>query len=473
VRVAASSVVLAVLMAGCALRPIEDDIELGARVAAAMEAEVGLYPDDDVRDYVVGVAERVADKIEAPQFEYRFAVLDQAAPNAFAAPGGWVFVSRGLLATAQSEDELAGVLGHEMTHVEKRHSAEASRPRLLASILALPGNLVGLVLPRVGGLANAPIETVEALRSASYGRGQEAESDRIGLEIAARAGYDPSALAGVLGRMEKVVAEMTGKAAEASYFDTHPPTPSRIGDIHHHAGEVEAAQRSPDARDDEAFLRGLDGLVWGENPARGVFRENRFLDPLLKVGITFPTSWQTVSTAAFAGAARKDGKAAVFFSVPATTPAEASERIKSAKDKLGADGFDVHSDEGFELAGRRMRMIEFHPRSRRDDRLVIQGWTRIGKVYGEFLAVGTKADRDDLVDVIMSLRDLSAVERLSITVTRVRIVEAQAGETVRQLHRRTGSAVSPGMVAALNGLELSSPLQAGQLIKIVREEAFP
>lgn len=452
------------------MRPVEDDIELGARVAAAMEAEVGRYPDADVQAYVRGVAERVAGHIEEPQFEYRFAVLDQAAPNAFAAPGGWVFVSRGLLATAQSEDELAGVLGHEMTHVEKRHSAQASRPRVLTSILALPGNLVGLVLPRVGGLANAPIHTVEALRSASYGRGQESESDRVGMEIAARAGYRPAALAGVLGRMEKVVAEMTGKQAAASYFDTHPPTPTRIGDIHDHAVELEPAARPAAARSDEQYLRGLDGMVWGDNPARGVFRENRFLHPVLGIAVTFPTSWPTVSTAAFAGAAREDGGAAVFFSVPATSSEQVRERIRLAKEKLAADGFEQQSDTSQLRDGFRIRVIEF---AAEDGRVAIQGWSLVGGVYPEFLAVGMSADRDELLEAVLSMRGLTPAEQASVTVTRVRLVEAGAGEPLRALHRRSTSSASLAMTAALNGLTPTSTLDAGQLIKVLREEAFP
>lgn len=471
-RVVVFSLFSALAVSSCAVRPLADDVQIGQRVAAAMEAEVGRYEDDDVQSYVAGIAERVVAQVPDSPFSYRFAVLDQLEPNAFAAPGGWVFVSRGLLAIAQREDELAGVLGHELTHVEHRHSAQASRPRVLGSILSLPGNVLGVVLPRVGALANAPIDTVQALQMASYGRGQESESDRVGQELAAAAGYDPAALGGILARMDRVVAELTGERQRSTYFDTHPPTPSRIGDIRAHADELQASPRPAGALDDESFLRWLDGLVWGPNPARGVFREQRYLAPLLGVGIDFPKGWTTMSTATLVGAAREDGRAAVFFSLVATSADGLRTRIADTKAKMAADGFEERSDEGLRIDGRQLRLAEFGLPDGGGD-VVLQAWTRFGSVYGEFVAAGPAGERDRLLEVIRSLSSLGPAERASITVARLRIVAAEAGETVEALHARCGSSESPAMIAALNGLRPDSRLQRGRLIKIVREEAFP
>ena len=458
-------------MAACALRPAEEDVALGGRIAAAIEAQAGLYADAPLQRYVKGVAQRVAAQLQDSLFEYRFAVADQPEPNAFAAPGGFVFVSRGLLAIANSEDELAGVLGHETTHVEQRHSAELMRPRVLGSILSLPGNVIGLLSPQLGDFANAPVDTLRALQLARYGRGQESESDRVGQQLAAAAGYDPAALAAILDRMKQVVEQLTGQTTTPTYFDTHPPTATRVDDIRVRARELPSAARSPDARDDAAFLQALDGLVWGDNPARGLFRDTRYLAPSLGIAITFPEGWQTSLTASFAGASAPAGETAVVFSVPAKTTAELQQRAATAKATLRADGFELVRDDEIAVDGYGLRLLEY--RSADGSRVVLQGWVALDGAFGEFSAVGAVRDAESLRNVITSMRSLDEAERDSVRVLRIRIVPARAGETLQQLHRRAGGAGSVALHGALNGLPPAATLAAGKLVKVVRSEAFP
>ena len=169
------------------------DEEIGAEVAKQVEAEIGLYQAPVTRDYVRAIGSRLVSHLEDNEFAFRFNIVDQFDPNAFAAPGGWVYVSRGLLVLANSEDELAGVIGHEITHVTERHSAGRQRRGLLGGILKIPGNIVGVVVGKdIGDLINSPLDTIGQISLASYSRGQESEADRLGMRLAAGAATIPS-----------------------------------------------------------------------------------------------------------------------------------------------------------------------------------------------------------------------------------------------------------------------------------------
>src|SRR5213079_3194867 len=156
--------------------------------------------------YLGQVGARLVAAANDARWKFTFKIVDQQESNAFAIPGGRIYVSRGLLALVNREDELAGVLAHEIAHVNERHSTRQQRKGILPGILSLPGNIVGgIVSEDLGAIINAPIDTVGGAWLSRYSRGQESDSDRIGMRTAAKAGYDPSALADILGRLEQVI----------------------------------------------------------------------------------------------------------------------------------------------------------------------------------------------------------------------------------------------------------------------------
>ena len=177
----------------------DSDIEQGAEVAKLVEQQIGLYPMPQTEAYLREVGGRLVAVVNDPRWKFSFQIVDQQEPNAFAIPGGGIYVSRGLLALINREDELAGVLAHEIAHVTQRHSARQQRKGILPGLLSVPGNVVGNVVgENLGALINAPIDTVGGAWLSRYSRGQESESDRIGIRTAAQAGYDPAALADIL-----------------------------------------------------------------------------------------------------------------------------------------------------------------------------------------------------------------------------------------------------------------------------------
>ena len=230
----------------CWVRPRSTTSKQGAEVAKLVEQQIGLYSMPKTEAYLREVGGRLVAAVNDPRWKFSFQIVDQQEPNAFAIPGGGIYVSRGLLALVNREDELAGVLAHEIAHVTQRHSARQQRKGILPGLLSLPGNVVGNVVgENLGALINAPIDTVGGAWLSRYSRGQESESDRIGIRTAAQAGYDPVALADMLRRLEQDVASQTGQERRFSIFDSHPMTETRLKDIHKPRRGLDAGDETP------------------------------------------------------------------------------------------------------------------------------------------------------------------------------------------------------------------------------------
>ncbi len=224
----ASALLLSGLALGCLSTAKET--EIGAEEAKNVAASIGLVQDSALVDYVAAVGARVAAHAKRVDVAYQFFVADAQEPNAFALPGGFIYVTRGLLALVNSEDELAGVLGHEIGHVEARHSLKrvgVASPFAIATGLA--GFAAGIVSPTLGRVVAGTTGAVtEGLVVAPFSRGQERQADAIGLGLAASAGYEPAALSTFLETLGREGELQTGKEESFHFLASHPTTPERV-----------------------------------------------------------------------------------------------------------------------------------------------------------------------------------------------------------------------------------------------------
>jgi predicted Zn-dependent protease len=314
-RTAAAVATIVVGGAGAAhAQSLDVDRTLGAEAAAEVESTYGIVEHEKATAWVAAVGQRLVAGLGPQPFEYSFRLINMTEPNAFAVPAGHVFVAPSLLGLARSEDEVAGLIGHEIIHAHERHSVKRLRRGVLPGLLRVPGAIVGSVVDEsLGKLINAPLSTLTQLRQASYSRGQEEESDRRGAELAAQAGYDPSALASLLERIDTGMEIVTGAASHFSYFDSHPFTPDRARDIRKRAAKLRLADTPPVASGPVEILERLDGLPIGPDPAQGVFQENVFLHPEMGFAIDFPPGWDPVNTASVVGAYEPEKRAQLFL----------------------------------------------------------------------------------------------------------------------------------------------------------------
>ena len=218
---------------GCAAVSPREEQRIGRAEAEEVERTVGLVRDPRLAGYIEAIGRRLVQAAGRADIAWQWNVADEPAPNAFAVPGGWVYVTRGLLALANREDEVAGVLAHEMAHVIERHSVrQAGAATPLAVLFGVPSGILGMVSPTLGGIVGGTGRLVAGLTLAPYSREQEREADRIGVALAARAGWDPGALGEFLGVLERAEAlSGTATPGRQSFFATHPSTPERMATI--------------------------------------------------------------------------------------------------------------------------------------------------------------------------------------------------------------------------------------------------
>jgi predicted Zn-dependent protease len=315
------SSVFALALGACATNPVtgdanfvlmteNDEIELGRANDPKIREQFGTYDDAALQAYVQRVGERVAAHSHRPELVYRFAVLDTPDVNAFALPGGYIYITRGILVYLNSEAELAAVLGHEIGHVTARHSVRqysaATAGQILASLL-LRSQAGQDLFNVIGG----------ALLS-GYGRDHELEADRLGAQYIARTGYDPDAMIEVIGvlknqeEFEKVRAKAEHREPRNYHgvFASHPSADQRLQEVVAEADKDKTDDAARRGRD--AYLEHIDGLVFGDSPRTGVRSGSRFYHRDLDFAVRFPDGWRLENTAE-AVIAHRSGRDAVVI----------------------------------------------------------------------------------------------------------------------------------------------------------------
>lgn len=456
----------ALLLSACVGMPSpEVDRRLGEETAKTVAEDIGLVDDKDLTAYVEAVGRRVAAAVPGKQFAYRFAVVDQAEPNAFAAPGGYIYVSRGLLALTRSEDELAGVLAHEIQHVERRHSVRQMKKEVALGLLALPGVVVGgIVSDDLAALAGKPFEAV----AAGYSRDQEREADTLGQPVAAAAGYDPLAIAAILARMERFIETLTDEKRAPTFFDSHPTTPERVATLTTRAGEIAAAKQPPIAAGEPAYLKRLDGLLVGANPAEGVVQGAVFLHPELGFRLAFPKGWaiENSRAAVAAMAPKKDGVA--VFGIAGKGEAADLPKIAAAFEEKLARKYRTKPKnlEGATAGGMPARAVVVTDASGKEPVHLYFLWIAMrGTVY-QMIGIAPDSQRAVVRGIADSLRPLGEAERASLTELRLRIVPARPGEDLSAVSKRAGGGMAIAPLAAMNGLDAKAKFRGGEPVKV-------
>jgi predicted Zn-dependent protease len=156
------ALLVAVFYSGFAQKNMKFDTEQGAKAAKQVAAQMSVDTVSSTARYVMAVGEKLEDNLDDKMFDYRFHLVDMFEPNAFALPGGYVYVTRGILMLLNNEDQLAGIIGHEIIHAHNRHSYSAAKKSILPTVLKAPGNVIGLVNEDLGKLINAPIEVTSS-----------------------------------------------------------------------------------------------------------------------------------------------------------------------------------------------------------------------------------------------------------------------------------------------------------------------
>lgn len=310
-----ASLLVALLLAGCGSpvrNPVtgqqersvlsEDaEVALGRKEHQQVLQEYAPYDHPRLQAYVSAVGQRLAAQSHRSQLQWHFTVLDSPEVNAFALPGGYVYITRGILAFMESEADLAGVLGHEIGHVTARHGAQRATRQQDASLGVLAAAVLGAVLDSrgAGGVGRAVTDVSQAAAAgyiASYGREQELQADSLGAEYLSRVRFNPANMIDVirvLKNQEEFAADQAraqGRAPPArnSWLASHPSNDQRLAAISQLAQQYRGSW-GDDGR--AAFLQAIEGMRFGDSEQQGLVRGRQFYHPLLGVAITAPAQW--------------------------------------------------------------------------------------------------------------------------------------------------------------------------------------
>ncbi|MGH8119110.1 MAG: M48 family metalloprotease [Gammaproteobacteria bacterium] len=303
-------VLLAPLFTGCAVNPVtgqqdvvlmseEQEIALGRKTHPQVLQQYGVYESQDLQNYVQGVGEKLAARSHRRDLIYRFTVLDSKEVNAFALPGGYIYITRGLMAYLNSEAELAAVLGHEIGHVTARHAVRQYTAAQLANIGAALGAVFVPGMNTAG--ANQLVQLFGTALLRGYGREHELEADQLGAEYLAHVDYDPASMLDVIRTLknqeifETRVAQQEGREPRIYHglFSTHPDNDTRLKEIIGAANKYRTAATTYTGR--ETYIGKINDLIYGDGPKEGILRENGFYHPELGFTLRIPLNWNVTN----------------------------------------------------------------------------------------------------------------------------------------------------------------------------------
>ena len=433
----------------------------------------GAYTEGGIDRYVDAIGQRLASHSELAGQRFTFTVLDDPVVNAFALPGGYVYVTRGLLALAQDEAQLAGVLGHEIGHVTGRHAAQRSTRSTLAGLGSLAATL-GAAALGAGGEAVRSIGQLSQVAAkgtvASFSRSQELEADRLGVRYLGRSGYDPFAQSEFLDLMRaqaSLAARLKGSTKDpnqVSFFSTHPATGERVGEAVRAAQASGIPVNSGAPRNRDAFLRAIDGMTYGDSARQGFVRGQNFYHVPLNFAIAAPPGYDIVNSsdavilklrnadnvgAKFTGAKRETGDMLAYVRRAAG--------VRDGGQRLSINGMPAATVTKSGQGGAFGRLV------------AIDAGDAIYRFL--FVAPGGQAQRydADFHAIANSFRRLNAADRASLRPYRIRIHRVGPGDTVESLAARTPfQNAQVDRFRVLNGLKPGQRLQPGQLVKLVQ-----
>lgn len=335
-----------IALAGCATNPVtgkqdfalmseSDEVEQGRRFHAEILKQYGVYDDPRLQQYVNRIGQKLARQSHRAELQYQFTVLDSPEINAFALPGGYIYITRGIMAYLNSEAELAGVLGHEIGHVTARHSVRQHSGQVVTNIL---GVLVGAATGD-SSLANLG-HTIGTGIVRGYGREHELEADRLGAEYLHRTGYDPEVMLDVIGVLkdqeiyETAQAKKEGREPNIYHgvFSTHPRNDDRLQTVVRAAKKLSSQSYRDNAQD--TYLDLMDGTLWGPSTKQGVVTGSRFAHPELAFSLDFPHGWNLINRPEFLQALDPDGSALIQVGLATL---EANESLKKMLHRLTGD----------------------------------------------------------------------------------------------------------------------------------------
>ncbi|MEE4274032.1 MAG: M48 family metalloprotease [Thermoanaerobaculales bacterium] len=458
-----------VALSACTLNPATGERQLtliseaqeraiGKQAVPQVLATFGEYPDEEWQAYVDNLGQALAAASERPHLDWEFHVLDDPLVNAFAYPGGYIYLTRGILGHFNSEAELVSVLGHEIGHVTARHSVEQMSQQQLAQLGLGVAAAASEDFRPFAGYAAAGLQVLFL----KFSRDDERQADDLGLRYMTRGGYDPNQMPNVFRTFQRM--QHDGPQIP-DWQSTHPDPGDRVGRIEAQIVELPAELRHG-AVERESYLRRLAGMTFGTNPREGYAIDNVFYHPDMAFTMTFPEGWTVVNRRQFAGALSPEEDALVILAL--------------ARDETPTDAARTFFEPENVQPGNRWRNSFYHFKATQSDGSTLRGLVGFIEHRDLVFQLMAYAGGDDFSTYgnvmrrsLASFAQLEDRRYLDVQPARIEIVRVPKAMSFEEFNRRYPSSVEADDVAILNGIDPETRLEAGRLMKRVTGGELP
>jgi predicted Zn-dependent protease len=437
------------------------EIAMGQEGAKAAAAQMGIYPDSALQRYVSSLGMPLAKSSERPDLPWSFTVVDDAMVNAFALPGGPIFVSRGILGYMNSEAQLVSVLGHEIGHVTAKHSVSQISKQQVMQIGLIGAMVIRPELQQFGGLASQGLGVLFL----KFGRDDETQADALGFRYMSSANYAPSEMAAMFKTLDRLSGGQ-GSRGTPEWLSTHPDPGNRVEKTNE---RIAAAGRSfAGAKvEREAFLRRIDGIIFGDDPRNGYFQQAAFIHPTLKFRFDFPAGWKMQNGAEQVIGVSAQGDAQIALTLAGNvSPQQALAKFFQQQGVQAGQTFTNPINGNAAAVGQFAAQMQ--------DGTQLAGYVgyiqQDGTTY-QLIAITPRANIQSydgaFRGTIGSFQRVTDERLLSVRPQRLRVVQLRTAMSLTQFNQQNPSVIPMAQLAMINAVDPAAVLPVGTLVKRV------
>ena len=456
----------------------EKEVQIGKEADQQIQQQYGVYDDEKVLNYVKSIGQEVLAtshmrREDTPEkyknTEFHFRVLNSPVVNAFALPGGYVYVTRGLLAHLENEAQLAVVLGHEIGHVAARHSSQRAFEQQIGQLALLGGAVAGQELLGVPGQSILQVGGQAAqFLFLSYSRDDERESDRLGVEYAAMKNYKAAEGAGFFEALKRI-SKQSGQSIP-DWQSTHPDPSERAKTIPELAQKWQEKGYEQTIEDTDEYMQAIDGMIYGNNPREGFTRDGNFYHPDLKFKFRYPSGWQVINQPTQVAVVNEDQDAVSIMQIDSKSSNPKASVIEFA----GQEGFTIESQETVQNNG--LDGFQAVASATTDDGTQYQFYVyavtygnNIYRFVSYSLADKFANYRPDFVETSNSFASLTDREILNIEPVRLQTIRADRSAQFSSFTGDLPMDIKAEDVAIINQIGMDDNVESGNWIKVPRQ----
>jgi predicted Zn-dependent protease len=457
----------------CAVNPVtgkrelmllseSDEIQLGKQTDSQVVESYGIYDHPDLTAYITQLGNRIAVLSHRPNLKYEFRLLDSPVINAFAVPGGYIYITRGILAYLNSESEFAGVLGHEIGHVTARHSAKQYTQAQMAQLGLGVGMIFSEKFRQYANLTQFGV----GLLFLRFSRDNERQADELGVEYSTKAGYDATHMANFFVTLEKINPEADQSGLPA-WFSTHPNPADRVNTIRKLSVDWQQKSNSSSwkvGRDE--FLHHIDGIIFGNDPEQGYVENSYFYHPQMTFFFPIPQNWKLNNTPQQVQIISPKEDAVIILSLDQGSPEVAAQKFITESqvtvirsENVNVNGFasrrmisDLASEDG------NLRILSYFIQKDQNT-YIFHGFSNLQSF---------PTYQTTLQSTMNGFRRLTDRSKIDVQPDRLKVLKITRGGSMQQVLTAQGVDQEDLTTNALiNGNNLTDNLTPGTLIKVI------